>query len=53
MAVRDYTNGATSTYSGTLTVMGQPGDLVNSVDLLVCQQMRILLEAFLSYLLVV
>jgi hypothetical protein len=26
--------------------MGQPGDLVNSVDLLVCQQMRILLEAF-------
>jgi hypothetical protein len=51
-AVRVYTNGATPTYSGTLTVMGQPGDLVGSVDLLACQQMRILLVTFLAYLLV-
>jgi hypothetical protein len=46
MTVRDYTDGATPTYSGTLTVMGQPGDLVKSVDLLACQQMRIRLVAF-------
>jgi len=32
--------------------MGQPGDLVNSVGLLACQQMRILFVAFLAYLLV-
>jgi hypothetical protein len=38
MAVHDYTDGATPTYSGTLTVMGQPGDLVRSVHLLVCSK---------------
>jgi hypothetical protein len=52
MEVRDYTDGATPTYSGTLTVIGRPGDLGQSVDLLACQQMTILLVAFSSYLLV-
>jgi hypothetical protein len=32
--------------------MGQPGDLVIFVDLLPCHQMKILLVAFLAYLLV-